>query len=508
VNESGVGATPRRAASPLAPVTLVTSGIFIAELVIMAALDEPLAAMPGWARAFGDASLLSILAGPLVWWMFARLRRAEAAARAANRAKSGFLASMSHEIRTPMTAILGYVELLGEDGDRFLAPPRRLEYIETIRRNGEHLLSILNDILDLSKIEAGQMSIESLPTDIPTVMEEVQSLMRVRAAAKKLSFEIVYETSVPKIVSSDVLRLRQVLLNLVGNAIKFTESGGVSVRVAAEPDARGGPRLRFHVIDTGTGMTAAQAARLFSPFQQADASTTRRFGGTGLGLAISKRLAQLLGGDITATSELGKGSVFTLTLPAGPLEAVPMFDPAAATQDQTESVARGVSTDRLSSAVSLAGLRVLLAEDGPDNQHLVTLFLERAGAQVIVVDNGLRAVQALSISGEATGPLRDPPPFDLLLLDMQMPEMDGYSAARRLRALGCRLPILALTAHSMEGDRGKCLAAGCDDYISKPLDRRKLLSLCARMAREPIPAGAEPSGASPSGVNATSCTAE
>ncbi|MCC6971003.1 MAG: PAS domain S-box protein [Phycisphaerales bacterium] len=407
------------------------------------------------------------------------IRAAQDAAEAANRAKSDFLANMSHEIRTPMTAILGYSDLLAEDGDRALAPRQRLEYIDTIRRNGDHLLSIINDILDLSKIEAGRMEVEHVPTDPLLLFREVESLMRVRAKAKGIAFDLEQETPLPASIASDSLRLRQVLVNLVGNAIKFTEIGGVTVRVGLDAHAQGGPLLRAEIADTGIGMTPEQRQRLFLPFSQADTSVTRKFGGTGLGLRISKSLAGMLGGDIAITSEPGKGSTFMLTIATGSIEGVPMLPMGSLGRE-----VKAEAPQPAAPALPLAGLRIFFAEDGPDNQRLISHMLRKAGAEVKVFDNGKLALEALTLDHTIDGDLASPPPCDILLTDMQMPEMDGYTLAGTLRAKGWMGPIIALTAHAMSGDAEKCIAAGCDHFATKPIDKAKLIEVCRRASEE------------------------
>ncbi|MCW5765665.1 MAG: response regulator [Phycisphaeraceae bacterium] len=389
------------------------------------------------------------------------LRRERDRAQAASRAKSEFLANMSHEIRTPMTAILGFIDLL--DGDATVAA----DAAATIRRNGEHLLSIINDVLDVSKIESGRFSVESIPTDPVAVVRDAMALLAPRARAKGLHLACDIGPDVPRGVLSDPFRLRQIVVNLVGNAIKFTDSGSVRVAMAAEP----GDVLRIEVADTGIGMEPAEADRLFRPFTQADASITRRFGGTGLGLTISRALARMLGGDITLVTEPGRGSTFTARIAARPVAAaqtereVPVANPAAA-------------------VAPLAGLRILVAEDGPDNQRLFRHHLSRAGAEVMLVANGRQAVEALCVQAGAGWPIaRRPAPFDLVLMDMQMPELDGHGATRALRSAGCDVPIIALTAHAMAGDREHCHAAGCNAYAAKPIGRDELIDLCARWAR-------------------------
>ncbi|HBS28704.1 MAG TPA: hypothetical protein DEB06_04465 [Phycisphaerales bacterium] len=407
----------------------------------------------------------------------AQLTDAMERAESANRSKSEFLANMSHEIRTPMTAILGYTDLLAEaaadqDADSVL----RNEYIQTIRRNGEHLLAIINDILDLSKIDAGKMTVEAIDTHPDQVVHEVLSLMAVKAQAKKLALEAVFETLVPATITCDPVRLRQVLVNLVGNAIKFTEIGGVTIRVGHD---RAMGLLRFEILDTGIGMTPEQVSRLFGAFSQADSSTTRKFGGTGLGLRISRRLAQMLGGDILVDSVPGRGSVFTATIATGDVSRVALIEPGWACVVQEK---RPAAPPPAGGALPLHGLRILLAEDGPDNIRLISFHLRKAGADVRPVENGKLAVEALTVDGTLDSPLLSPPPVDLVLTDMQMPEMDGYEASRLLRAKGCTLPIVALTAHAMSGDAEKCLSAGCDGYATKPIDKAKLIEVC-RTAR-------------------------
>ena len=415
------------------------------------------------------------------------LREARLQAEAANRAKSEFLANMSHEIRTPMTAIIGYAELLGDIGDRSKAPPERLAYIDTIRRNGDHLLSIINDILDLSKIEAGKMSIERVALNPLQILHDVESLMSVKARDKSLSLRVVQDSDVPATIVSDPVRLRQIIVNLVSNAIKFTETGGVTVRVSTVEPQSPEPRLLVSVQDTGIGMTPKQVAGLFNAFQQADASTTRRFGGTGLGLRISKSLARMLGGDVTVESEPGKGSTFTLVVATGPLAGVEMINAergrVVVRTDRPAEAAPAAASPAEPGSGPLRGVRVLLVEDGPDNQRLISHHLRRAGAEVTIADNGRIALEKLTIDATVEGTMRDPAPFDLIVTDMQMPEIDGYSLAMRLRAGGWRRGIVALTAHAMEGDAQKCLKAGCDAYATKPIDRPALIEVCRKWAR-------------------------
>ncbi len=389
------------------------------------------------------------------------IRQAKESAEAASVAKSQFLANMSHEIRTPLTAILGFAENLLEPT---MTDHERRTAVKTILRNGEHLLEIINGILDLSKIEAGRLEVELLPVSPVQLAADVVSIMRVRADAKNLPLKLTFDGPVPERILSDPTRLRQILLNLVGNAIKFTEAGRVELAVALANSATGRPEMRFQITDTGIGMTPAECDKLFQPFTQADGSTTRKFGGTGLGLAISRPLARMLGGDVSLASMPGLGSIFTVVVDPGPLESVRMLENATeALADEPEFAVADLSS------VRLAG-RILLAEDSPDNQVLISSFLRKLGAEVEIAADGLQAVKRTMIARSTDFP------FDLILMDMQMPELDGYEATRRLRALACTTPIIALTANAMGGDQQRCLDAGCSDYATKPIDRRRLVA--------------------------------
>jgi signal transduction histidine kinase/ActR/RegA family two-component response regulator len=398
-----------------------------------------------------------------------RAEAASQAAEAANRAKTAFLANMSHEIRTPMTAILGYADMMLEPGQTI---SDRHDCLQVVRRNARHLLELINNVLDISKIEADKLTVDPAPTDLPDLLADLVSLMRPRAAEKGLSFDLETEGSLPREIHTDTLRLRQILINLVGNAIKFTATGKVKLRVKLEPPSI----LRVDVIDTGIGLAADQLSRLFQPFSQADNSTTRRYGGTGLGLTISRRLANMLGGDVTATSAPGRGSTFTLRIDVGPIEQLTLVEAPREAMRPKKS-----SKDSSEPAWSLRG-RILLCEDGPDNQRLICAHLRRAGAQVTVAENGRLGVDATldAIKGHK--------PFDLILMDMQMPELDGYGAASELRKKNCTTPIIALTAHAMAQDREKCLAAGCTDYLTKPVDKNTLLKTLSKyLTTAPVP---------------------
>ncbi len=394
-------------------------------------------------------------------------------AEAANSAKSEFLANMSHEIRTPMTAILGYSDLVAESLSCCGVCPMHAgcetqtanqQHIQAIRRNGEHLLQLINDVLDLSKIEAEKMTTDPVVCSPHQVVTEAASLIRVRAKSKGLPFHIEFAGPVPETIRTDPLRLRQILINLLGNAIKFTQTGEVRLRVSLAT-GDGEPRMQFDVIDTGIGMTEEQAKRILEPFVQADTSTSRRFGGTGLGLVISRRLAQLLGGDVClVASRPGQGSRFRATVAAGALDGIPMVE-----IDPTADVPGPVKPPPPSAGnAALKDVHILLAEDGPDNQRLIAHILQTAGAAVTVIENGQLAVEA-ALSARDNGR-----PFDVILMDMQMSVLDGYDATRQLRANEYQGPIVALTAHAMAEDRQKCLDAGCDDYASKPIDRSAL----------------------------------
>ena len=396
------------------------------------------------------------------------LQLAQERAEAASRSKSEFLANMSHEIRTPLTAILGYTDLLRDEAIRQGAPDEQLQSMGTIRRAGEHLLSVINDILDLSKIEAGRMAIEHVEMDLPRVLFDVDSLMRSRAAQKGVQLHTRLLTPIPERMLSDPTRVRQILMNLIGNAAKFTSHGHIDIQVD-QTTLDGAPAVRIAIVDTGPGMTPEQAATLFQPFVQADTSVTRKHGGTGLGLTISRRLASLMGGDVQLVqSTLGEGSTFAVMLPLLAVDGTRQVEDLHACVSASPTL-----TETGAYAVALQG-RILLAEDGEDNQLLISHHLRKAGAVVVVAEHGQRALD-LILEANAAGS-----PFGLLVTDMQMPEMDGYTLARTLRAQNNSIPIVALTAHAMAEDRQKCLDAGCDDYATKPIDRGALIATCAR----------------------------
>lgn len=386
-------------------------------------------------------------------------------AAAANAAKSEFLSNMSHEIRTPMTAILGYTDLIINEEAYAADPQHAREAMFTVRRNANHLLTVIDDILDVSKIEAGQIKLEIIPASIVEIIQDVDDLSRPKCEAKGMGFRVEYESAVPSQVLIDPTRLRQILLNLVGNAVKFTEHGEVSLVAGFDSQSQ---CLSISVRDTGIGMTPGQLAAIgkFDAFTQADTSTTRQYGGSGLGLRISNYFAELLGGRLEVDSVYGQGSQFTVRFNARLPESASMIDAC-------NFEARGVNpTTEVAEAKQLDGMRVLLAEDGEDNQRLIQFLLEKEGAEVRVVPNGRDAVDACFSESES---------FDIVLMDMQMPIMDGYTAAGVLRQEDFSTPIVALTAHAMSSDRQRCLEAGCTDYISKPIDRKKLIETVRRV---------------------------
>ena len=394
-------------------------------------------------------------------------------AQIAARAKSAFLANMSHEIRTPLTAIIGFAETLLTEGDITEAPPQRIEAINTIIRNGRHLQQIIADILDLSKIEADKLEVERIAFSPAQLVADVEQMMRIRADARKLPLLVEYAGPIPETIQNDPTRLRQILINLLGNAIKFTNDGSVRLILQMAEQSKDGPMLQFEVVDTGIGMTADEIAKLFQPFHQADNSTTRRFGGTGLGLAICKRLSEKLGGTIGVESRPGHGSTFRVCISTGSLDGVAML----------ENPAEGVTTtpepvDDLASHGGNLELdtRVLLVEDAPDVQRLISFMLTKAGAEVVTAENGQIGVEL------ATAAWKSGCPFDVILMDMQMPVLDGYQATGKLRAEGYPGPIVALTAHTMAGQRQECLDAGCDDYVAKPIKLHQLLGVVEQYA--------------------------
>ncbi len=393
------------------------------------------------------------------------LTRAREKALEATRLKSEFLANMSHEIRTPMTAILGFADelessLRGSERD----DSTRLA-LRTIQRNGEHLLSLINGILDLSKIEAGKLEVSRSRFSPLELAADVARLFGPKAREKKLRLEARCDGPVPETIQSDAVLLRQILINLVGNAVKFTGEGAVTILVRlAAVGAESGYLLEIAVEDTDVGLDPEQQRIAFEPFTQVPGSSTREFSGTGLGLSLARRIARRLGGDVAVESTPGRGNRFAARVATGPLEGVRMCLPG-----EIDAIIKAAPRAVSQPSDALPG-RVLIAEDGPDNQNLLRAIFRRAGLAVDVVANGEQACEralAAFESGE---------PYDVVLMDMQMPVLDGYQATRRLRDAGYSGPIVALTAHAMSGDREKCLQAGCDDYATKPVSRADLLA--------------------------------
>ncbi len=404
------------------------------------------------------------------------LAHARDAAQHANEAKSEFLANMSHEIRTPLNAVLGFTDVLRRglvsDSDEAIG------HLNMIHSSGAHLLGLINDILDLSKIEAGHLQVESIDTPVDSVLIDVANTLRVRADENSLDLHVRFETALPRTIQSDPTRLRQIITNLVGNAIKFTEHGSVSIIAAmrdADPvnlflnhkhpelvDVSSDQVLRIDIVDTGIGMTSEQQSKIFQSFVQADSTTTRKFGGTGLGLSISRRLAEAMGGTLTVDSKPGLGSTFRLELPLSQADVADLTSPAELTAASSKRAPQDASAD----LIALPLTRVLVVDDGEANRRLIELVLSRAGANVVTASNGLEAIERIADEAPA-----------LVLMDMQMPVLDGYTAARRLRESGFKQPIIALTGNAMLGDREKCMEAGCDDFMTKPINIDKLLLL-------------------------------
>jgi signal transduction histidine kinase/ActR/RegA family two-component response regulator len=386
-------------------------------------------------------------------------------ADSANKAKSEFLANMSHEIRTPMTAILGYGEIL-EESVSSETSSGYIEAIEAIRRSGKHLMMIINDVLDLSKIESGKLEVDHEVCTILDAVQDVAAALRMSAVKKGIGFKVEFASAVPTLLRTDAYRIRQILINLIGNAVKFTAEGSITIVLDADDQ-----NIRFSVKDTGEGIPESEIHTLFDPFEQLDNSVTRRHEGTGLGLTISNHLAELLGGEIIVESEVGVGSVFTLVIP---LDCPKNTSYAQLLPKDTAGAASPQYRDAEHLECKKILGRVLLAEDGADNQKLISHVLKKIGLSVKIVENGQRAIEMLS--GEER--------FDLVLMDMQMPVLDGYSATREIRNRGITIPIIALTAHAMAGARDDCIAAGCDEYATKPIEREKLYAVIRRLLDE------------------------
>jgi signal transduction histidine kinase/DNA-binding response OmpR family regulator len=392
------------------------------------------------------------------------LSMAQQASERASRSKSDFIAHVSHEMRTPMTAIIGFSELLAEEWSESGAAEGLRRGVEVIHRNSCHLLGLINSLLDLSRVEAGGVELERIAFDPRELCGEVAELLRVRTEAKGIELRLKIDPAVPGRVQGDPTRVRQILLNLVGNAVKFTRIGSVEIRLSAP-----GGRLRFEVDDTGVGIGPSEIEALFQPFRQGAGDRQQSEPGSGLGLAISLRLCQLMGGDLGVVSALGEGSCFTFHIPFLPVAGLPEPAPAVAP-----------------AVADASGYRVLLAEDGKDNQVLIGRLLRKAGMEVTLAENGERAVEVAELAAEQGQP------FDLILMDMQMPVLSGYEAVRTLRAGGYAGPIIALTAHAFAEEHLRCLEMGCDAFATKPITRDGLLTLVRRWAaraKQTLPSG-------------------
>lgn len=403
------------------------------------------------------------------------LQDAKDLAEQANRAKSDFLARMSHEIRTPITAVLGYTELMlrGIVSD----PTEQRQNLETIHSNGSHLLNLLNDILDLSKIEADKIEVEEISCVPAKVVGDVIQSLQGKASQKGITLSMDSDSEIPECITSDPTRLRQITTNLIGNAIKFTDQGGVSVRLSTCRNPQTGlpDQVCVAIRDTGIGMDADQLSRIFDPFSQADTSTTRKYGGTGLGLSISKRLAESLGGGLDVASKPGAGSTFTVRIAAD-------TKPGDRLLSAAEAIELATGQDHAQwKQIKLNGAHVLIVDDAETNRHLIARLLTNAGASVDCVADGQQAVDFFV---NADGSIKDHK-VDVILMDMQMPVLDGYSATEQLCAAGLGTPIVAMTANSMVGDDNKCRRAGCCDYLSKPIDLDALLEMVRHWAALP-----------------------
>jgi len=391
--------------------------------------------------------------------------QSQQALRELGQRKDEFLANMSHEIRSPLTAIMGYADILLSR----LNDSEDIECLRTIKESGDYLIEIINDILDLSKVEAGKLVLNIQPISVHALLSEVQILMNGRARQKGLLLSLRYDGILPETITTDRTRVRQILLNLVSNAIKFTERGKVEIVAKFSPYSL----LEIDVVDTGIGIAPEHQKTLFEPFTQADTTSTRQYGGTGLGLAITRRLVEMLGGSVSLESELDKGSTFRVTIPVDAATTVQVAD--------SRSSVLALAQSSNSIAASLLGRRVLVVDDRQEIRGLVAHYIREAGGRPEMAINGESAIEILEAAAGSE-------PFDAVVLDIQMPSVDGFETTRRLRARGFQTPIIALTAAAMVGDREKCLLAGCDAYMTKPIDRAELVRLLMQVVKSDGPA--------------------
>lgn len=385
------------------------------------------------------------------------LNNSKEAAERANISKTQFLANMSHEIRTPIGAILGFTDLMKNLTN---TPEENSKYMVIVERNSQQLLSLIDDILDLSKVEAGKMSIENIDFSLTEMLSDFTSIMNFKASEKGVNFGFQLETAIPESICSDPVRIRQILNNIVGNALKFTDKGSVSLAVSYINST-----LKFVVKDTGLGISKEQEARLFQPFSQADTSTTRKFGGTGLGLILSRKISENLGGrlDLIESTE-GVGSTFVIEFEVPVTNGTKFVSKEAFTNF-------GAKPEFHQTSHVLYGLNILLVEDSPDNQMLITTYLRKEGAQVTAANNGIEGVE-MALTNK----------YDLLLMDIQMPFLDGHEATQKLRQLNFKKPIIALTAHAMKEEQERCYASGFNEFLKKPIQRNLLIDTLSRYA--------------------------